>query len=253
MKSIKTKMIIAILSVFIVSFTVIIVNIGSNQGVINKSQSLLKDNYPSVKYSFAMLNILDELNLSLIIRKITTTDSLMHNDNLIKDSLLLFNFRQNIQLQQNNITEAGEKELTELLNNAFTNYEKGVYEEQYIKNQPAFNEKYTNLRSYILSIHNLNVELLESKNETIKGSAQRILKIQENVGIATLAILSVLLITLPMLLINPIDNLTARMIKFYKINFNKEIEIKTNHELEKLEAIFEKIVLETKSKESKTE
>jgi methionyl-tRNA synthetase len=49
-----------------------------------------------------------------------------------------------------------------------------------------------------------------------------------------------------MMLINPIDNLAARMMNFYKINFGKEIDLKTNHELEILEEIFEKIVLETK-------
>jgi len=252
MKRIKTKMMIAIFLVFIVSFTVLIINISSNQGVANNSKSLLQDNYPSVKYSFFMLNSLDELNTSLMMRKITELDSSVYN-NIVRDSLLLSDFRINLQLQQNNITEAGEKELTESLNNAFTKYEKGVYEKQYLKNLLAFNEKYSNLRAYILSIHDLNIELLESKNETIKSSANRILNIQEKVGIAALTILSVLLITLPMLLINPIDNLAARMMKFYKLHFNKEIEIKTNHELEKLEEIFEKIVLESKAKESDKE
>lgn len=252
MRRIKTKMMIAIFSVFIVSFTVLIINFSSNQHIANNSKSLLQDNYPSVKYSFSMLNILDELNTSLIMRKITMIDS-SEISITTEDSLLLSDFKQNLQLQKNNITETGEKELTESLNNAFTKYEKGVYEKQYLLNLPAFNERYNNLREYILSIHDLNIELLESKNETIKSSAHRILNIQEKVGIAALTILSVLLITLPMLLINPIDNLTVRMMNFYKTHFNKEIEIETNHELERLEEIFEKIVLESKAKESDKE
>lgn len=252
MKKIKTKMYIAAFSVFIIFFIVLMLNFGANQRIVNYSQSLLKDNYPSVKYSFSMLNSLDELNTSLIMRRIAMMDSSVYN-NVLRDSLLLSDFRINLQLQQNNITETGEKELAESLNNAFTNYEIGVYEKLYLKNLSAFNEKYSSLRAYILSIHNLNIELLESKNETIKSLANRILNIQEKVGIAALTILSVLLITLPMLLINPIDNLAARMMEFYKTNFNKEIEIGANHELEKLEEIFEKIVLESKAKESDKE
>ena len=42
------------------------------------------------------------------------------------------------------------------------------------------------------------------------------------------------------------------MITFYKTNFNKDIEIEANHELEKLEEIFEKIVMEAKSGQKET-
>jgi nitrate/nitrite-specific signal transduction histidine kinase len=149
-------------------------------------------------------------------------------------------------MQQNNITETGEKEMTESLEKAFLKYENSISEKEYLKNTDSYNEKYENLRQYILSIHDLNVQLLETKNENIKSSSQSVQKTQERVGIAALAILSILIIILPMMLINPIDNLAARMMNFYKINFGKEIDLKTNHELEILEEIFEKIVLETK-------
>ena len=252
MKRIKTKMYVAIFSVFIVSFIVLMLNIGANQHITNYSQSLLKDNYPSVKYSFTMLDILDELNSRLIHRKIKVDDSLNIDTSFSEDSILS-DFKQNLQMQQTNITETGEKELTESLLKAFQKYENSISEKEYLKNIESYNEKYENLRQYILSIHDLNIQLLESKNENIKSSSLRVQKIQEIVGIAALAILSILIITLPMMLINPIDNLAARMMQFYKINFNKEIDIKTNHELEKLEEIFEKIVLETKARKTDSE
>jgi len=253
MKRIRTKMYVAIFSVFIVSFIVLILNMGANQRIANYSQSLLKDNYPSVKYSFTMLNILDELNSRLIHRKLKADDSLSINTRFSEDSIILSDFKLNLQMQQNNITETGEKELTESLLKAFQKYENSISEKEYLKNIESYNEKFEGLRQYILSIHDLNVQLLESKNENIKSSSLRVQKIQERVGIAALAILSILIIILPMMLINPIDNLAARMMKFYKINFNKEIDIKTNHELEKLEEIFEKIVLETKVRKTDSE
>ncbi|MBN2598012.1 MAG: hypothetical protein JXR82_14655 [Marinifilaceae bacterium] len=239
-----------IILVFLVTFIVTMVNIGANQDMVNKSQLLLKNNYPSVKYSFLMLNILDELNNDLLRRNIIQMDSLLSDNNKTNDSVLLSNFRQILLLQLGNITEPGEKELTESLENAFEKYESGVKDKEFIKSLRAFNEKYEALRAYILSVHNLNIAMLESENELIKSSALRVLNIQEKVAIIGLTILCVLIILLPLMLIYPINSLYERMVDFYKSHFNKEIEIEANHELEKLEEIFEKIVLESKAKES---
>lgn len=252
MKRIKTKMIIAIFSVFLISFTVLMLNIGANQGVVHKSQSLIKDNYPSVKYSFELLKTLDAMNSNLVASQIIMIENISEDILQVQANNFLTAFENNLKLQQNNITEPGEQEITEALQKAFNKYSKSILKNEYRINYPAYHEKYQNLRKYIISIHDLNVTLLESKNETIKSSALRILNIQEKVGIAALIILCVLILTLPMMLINPIDKLTGRMIEFYKTNFNKDIVIESNHELEKLEEIFEKIVLETNSGKSKT-
>ncbi len=233
--------------VFLVSFAVLLINIGANQRIITKSQSLLKDNYPSVKYSFDMLRVLDELNSLLIspdmqVMDSTKLDSLNHFVNPYLEEL-----KDNFELQEQNITEPGEKELTESLRANFMVFQKSIDRKEFRNNYEAYLTKFFNLRDDILRIHSLNVNLLESKNEEINASASRIQNIQEKVGIAGLTILAILILFLPMFLINPIDKLTKRMMNFYKTNFNKEIEIKANHELEKLEEIFEKIVLETKS------
>lgn len=253
MKKIRTRMTFGIIMVALVAFIVSMINISSNNGMANMSQSLLKDNYPSVRYAFAMLNSIDKLNTELLLLKIGKEDSLLNDTNKINDSILLSDFRQNLQLQHDNITEPGEKELTESLQVAFDKYEKAVLNKEFIKNLPAYNEKFENLRAYILSIHKLNVTLLETKNEQIRTSALSTLNIQEKVSIIGLTVLCVLIILLPLSLINPINNLYERMVDFYKTHFNKEIEIEANHELEKLEEIFEKIVLESKAKESDKE
>ena len=122
---------------------------------------------------------------------------------------------------------------------------------EYSNNYQAYHEKYQNLREYILSIHDLNVSELEQKNEDIKCSALRVLNIQEKLGIVALTLLSILIFLVPFLLLTPINKLSDRMITFYKTNFNKDIDIKSNHELEKLEEIFEKIVLETSKPDQK--
>jgi signal transduction histidine kinase len=80
----------------------------------------------------------------------------------------------------------------------------------------------------------------------------RISNIHQKIGIIGLTILAIFVVLIPLFIINPINKLSNRMITFYKTNFNKDIEIEANHELEKLEEIFEKIVMEAKSGQKET-
>ncbi|MBN1181291.1 MAG: hypothetical protein JXB49_03320 [Bacteroidales bacterium] len=245
MKKIKTKLMFGILLVFIISYLIFMLNISSNHLVISKSESMLKDNYPSVKYSFSMLNDLDEINNLLVEINIGVSRE-AKIDSLLKD------FKTKLTLQNSNITETGEEQLTKVMNVNFLDFEKSIYDELYISNYPTYREKYLNLRQYILNIFYLNTKLLEEKNIEIKKEAVKIVNIQKNVGIVGLTILCILLVVLPMFVINPIDKLTKRMMDFYKTNFKKEIFIESNHELEKLEELFEKVVMEVnKNKEDK--
>lgn len=245
---IKTRMTIGLSLVFLVAFIVTLVNISSNQLIVNKSQSLLKHNYPSEKCSFTLLKTLDDLNTNLLHQKIAYSDSLMTNYTASNDSLLFSDFQKNLHLLMSNVAEPEEKEMVDALKTAFQKFEKGYANNEFIYNLPAFNQKYEALRAYVLSIHKLNENLLESKNEEINNSAISIKNIQNKVAILGLTILCVLIILLPLTLISPIDRLYARMTAFYKSHFNKEIEIENDNELGKLEEIFEKIVAEANNK-----
>jgi nitrate/nitrite-specific signal transduction histidine kinase len=252
MKKIHLRLIAGISAVFLVAYVVFMLNIGAIQIVVDRSLSLLKDNYPSVKYSFDMLHLLESVNTELLYLQIDKADSNSGTSIEQQTESNLLELQKQFDLQQNNVTEPGEKELTESLQRALIVYKKGINNLEYKTNSEAFREKYQNLREYILSIHDLNIALLETKNEEIKSSTQRIVKIQKNVGIVGLTILSIFILTIPYFLINPIDRLAARMIEFYKTSFNKDIEITKDNEVEKLEEIFEQIVRETQSERYKT-
>jgi methyl-accepting chemotaxis protein len=244
MNKIRTKLTVGILIVFLISYAVFIQNIGVNQLVVRDSQSLLTDNYPSVKYSFNMLHLLESVNVQLLSTQYYNSDS-----NTIEKTQLFINddlseLQKQLELQQSNITEPGERELTESLHKALIRYQQGIYHNEYETDFNAYLEKYENLKEYILNIHDLNISLLEIKNEEIRSSTSRILKVQKNVGTVGLAILGISIVIIPFFLLNPIDRLTERMTNFYKTNFNKDIDFKKHNELEKLEEIFEKIVME---------
>lgn len=250
MKKIRTKLIVGMILVFLVSYVIFMVDLATNQRIVAKSTSLLNDNYPSVKYSFDMLTMLDDFN------NILTESNLVNEFAANPDSIQkVINYsikqiEQNILLQNDNITEPGEKQLTSSLNNAFYKFSASISVSEYNTNYQAYKQKYLNLREDILNIHKLNVTLLENKNEEIKQSALKISNIQEKAGIIGLTILAILIIIIPYLLIGPIDKLSNRMIDFYKEKFNKEITIKKNHELERLEDIFEQVVSETNSQKN---
>lgn len=248
MKKIKTKLMIGILILFLISFTVFMLNITSNQHVVKKSQSLLKDNYPSIKFMHEMLQIVDLCNEMILETKLANNQS-ENFENTFENLNPYFNeFDSLLNQQKANVTEKGEQHLTQLLQSGYQKYKESIKNNETEMNFEVYKEKYLSLRETILNIYDLNINVLEQKNIEIQTNTAQILKIQERVGIVGLAILCILLVVLPFYLINPIDKLTMRMHQFYKDNFNEDITIESDHELEKLEEIFEKIVLKQTGK-----
>lgn len=249
MKKIRTKLILGISIIFIISTAITVLNMGSNNRIANYSGSLLEDNYPSVIYSFEMLRTLDEINNRLLEIKIDN-DSLP--DSLYQQLSAKFSKLDTLlSKQEANITETGEDELTVILINSYKKYKQSIAEQELIYQYPNYKEKYNEFRRHILLIRTLNISELEKKNNQIKKSADKTRDVQETAGIMGLLILGILITLLPVIIINPIDNLSKRLKIFYQEKFNKEIELETNHELEKLEQLFEKIVEEVENKNEK--
>jgi len=256
MKRIKTKLMLGTGVIFILSYLILVVNMGANQSVMNKSKSLLVDNYPSVKHSFDMLKILNELNNLLHVNTYQqnfndTTGTLSFQINS-----LLNEFEENLGVQLTNITEAGEDELTQSLQGAYlelkgflsTFTRKGRFD------RATYRVIYNNLKGDILSIYNLNIKVLENKNREIREKSMRIIKIQKDIGIIGLALLAIMIIILPSFIINPINRLAERLKKFYKENFNTEIKVENDNELAVLEELFEQIAVEfSKTEKSRTD
>ncbi len=250
MKKIKTKMMFGIALIFIVSYLILLFNFGANQKISEQSKSLLEDNYTSVKYCFDMLRIIDEIHSAyneVLINK-TKVDTCNIKKIAINSNKLFSEFDSLLTLQMNNITEKGEQYLSQSLKTSYNKIKTLANDSIKNFNYEVYKLLYTNAKQNILDIHDLNSVLLEQKNKDIKHSAVSTMNTQKNVGIIGLTILGILIVFIPWILIRPIDKLTYRMIEFYKQNFNQTIEIKANHEIEKLEEMFKKIVLEFNKK-----
>ncbi len=241
MKKIKTKLMIGVGIVFFVSYSVMMINIGTNQKIINKSGELLESNYASLQYAYDMLNILDGIHH-------TITSGLIDSSE-VNQTFAVFenmkNLEQIIELQKSNITEPGELQITQRLERNYDTFKSALTSINKELNFENYSRLYQNLRENIVEIYDMNSQSLENKNSAITKDAGQILQLQKNVGIVGLTLLAILIVFLPLYLIRPLDKLTARLINVYEEAFNKEVVLQKGHELEKLEEIIEKIIEET--------
>ena len=241
MKKIKTKLMIGIGIIFLISYGVMMINIGTNQRIINKSGELLESNYTSLQYAYEMLNLLDQINLSIA--------SDFADDQLEKNTFAVFEnlkkLEQLIELQKNNITEAGELQITQRLERTYNIFNAAMTSVNTELNFDNYSRLYRDFRENIVEIYDMNSQSLENKNNTITKDAEHILQLQKNVGIVGLTLLAILIVFIPLYLIHPLDKLTIRLIDVYEKAFNKEVVLQKGHELEKLEEIIEKIIEET--------
>ncbi|MDA3929754.1 MAG: hypothetical protein PF541_12445 [Prolixibacteraceae bacterium] len=244
MKSIKTKFMMITGAIFLVSYIVLVLNLGSNSKIALQSSSLLKDNYPSVKYSFTMLDALERWNG--MVNRVVVGDSILQSALMSESKLFYERFEEALKLQGENITETGEGELTQILDNTYSRFKASNEQKVFLTNYTSYNLAYLHLRESIVNIQSLNVKVLEKKNAQINESSTRIANIQQKIGIAALVVLCFLTFFLPYVLINPVEKLTNRLMAIYRKDFNKEIKLEKKHEIDNLEEVLNKILQEVK-------
>jgi two-component system, NtrC family, sensor histidine kinase KinB len=245
MRRIKTKLMIGIGIIFLISYSMMMVNIGTNQSIVNKSDSLLTSNYASLKYSFQMLQVLNDVNV--IVAQGLSEDSVAGQTLQIIEKLNTL--EEPLKLQTENITESGELQLTNHLQKSFEAFRHYLVAREKPFYWNEYNLHYQQVREDILEIYRMNALSLEEKNDAIKNYAQHVLSLQKNVGIVGLALLCLLLVFLPVYLLKPVDHLVWKLKRVYEKGFKKELMLKKGHELKQLEDIVEKIVSEFKSKD----
>jgi methyl-accepting chemotaxis protein len=247
MRKIKTKLMIGIGVIFLISYAIMMVNIGTNQSIVKKSDELLTSNYASLKHTFQMLRLLNDVNI--IVAQGLSEDSVARFTLSIIERLE--KFEEPLKQQTENITEPGELQLTNNLTKSFEAFRHYLIAREQPFQWQNFNQLFEEVRENILEIYQMNALSLEEKNDIIKNHAQYVLTLQKNVGIVGLALLCVLLIFLPLYLLRPIDHLIWRLKELYQKRFNKKLKLKKGHEMKQLEDIIEKIMDEIKNQNEK--
>lgn len=167
------------------------------------TQNILVANYNTLNYSRSMLIALDE-DLS--------------NPNNIKK------FSENLQKQKNNITEIGEKELTEKVSEDFEKLKKNVEE----------HDLYIVIRKDLTDIMMLNMQAIERKSNVAKQTAETATLWISLTGCFCFLIAFSSLINLPGNIANPIKELSESIKQIAAKNYKERVHFEGHNEFGEL-------------------
>lgn len=164
-----------------------------------ESKAIVKANYETLNYSREMLNELDSLS---------------------KNEKGLEQFEKNLQLQENNITEPGEKEMTASLRKNFKVLkEKGISDSLLLL-----------IRKDISQIMKVNLQAIDKKNKAAQRSAENAKTIITIILTLCLLIGFTFIFNFPSLVASPIANLTEAIKAIANKNYGERIHMNRKDE-----------------------
>jgi len=198
-KSIKSKIALGIGLLFALLFAVSIVAIVFINLLSSKTEKLLAANYNTIRYCSEMSYAINDINTS---------------------PATLGRFEANLKLQENNITEAGEKEVTQQLRYYFERIKKGDHDPSILH---EINQK-------IYDIYIINQGALERKNINALSTATT-----AKMWLTILATIFVLFsfslaVNFPGYIANPVRMLTEGIKEIAQRNYEKRIYIDNKDE-----------------------
>jgi len=234
---IRTKVLFGILFLFLEFVLIGALSIYYISSIKYSSEMMIKNNYWSVHYSENMIQAIDETN--------TAVNSLFLNKQYHNDKANLtvsFNkFEENLNLEEKNITEFGEKELVQSIRQNYLKY-KTLVMEQKIDNiadkvnyysvnvLPLANE----LRAKIFTVSTLNMQSIVQKNQSVNEMIRRIYKNMSIVMAICFLITFSFMINFPNYIAGPIKKITESIKEITNSNFKSRITITSKDEFKEL-------------------
>jgi signal transduction histidine kinase len=194
--AIKLKTKIALGGVFLFALLILVgaVSFYYLNRLSEESKAIIKANYETLNYSREMLNELDSLN---------------KNKNDVE------RFEKNLQLQESNITEQGEKELTILLRKNFNSLkDKGVSDSLQLL-----------IRRDISQIMQINLQAIDKKNQAAQKSAEKAKTIITIILTVCILIGFTFIFNFPSLVASPIAKLTEAIKAIANKNYGERIHM----------------------------
>ena len=195
---IKTKLNLGVGLLFLMIIILSLVSAFYIFSIKKDTENILKANYNTLEYSRNMLLSLDEIS----------TDA----DHAI------ITFKKNLLNQTKNITESGEKKVTDNLKENFTLLEKNTADEA-VKTQ---------IRRDIFAIMKLNLDAIKQKSDVAKRTAETANFSIAIVGTLCFLIAFNLLVNLPNNIASPIKELTLSIKEIANKNYSERVHF-TNH------------------------
>ena len=137
-------------------------------------------------------------------------------------------FEANLAKQQSNITEIGEKELTEKLTSDFEKLKISFYDSAIIKS----------IRQDITDIMLLNMQAIQTKNNIAEATADKSIFWVSLIGAGCFLIAFILLVNLPGNIANPIKELTKSIHEIAQQNYSERVYFEERDEFGELATSF---------------
>ncbi len=202
---IKMKITLGVGFLFLLIIILSVVGIKFANQISGETQNILADNYKSIEYSRAMLIALDKLKFS--------------ND-------AIYNFENNLKLQQQNVTETGEERAT---NNLTTNFEK-LKTNDIQRNMPTDTSLLLSIRENLADIMLLNMEAIQGKSEIAKQTANTATVVLSVIGTLCFVLAFTLLVNLPANIADPINELTQSVKEIAEENYSQRVYFEEHNE-----------------------
>jgi two-component system, NtrC family, sensor histidine kinase KinB len=201
---IKTKLSLGLAFLFGVVVLISVLSIIYLNRISNDSKEILKDNYESLEYFHQMNRALESGNL--------------------------VSFRKTLELQEANVTENGEKELTAQLRVQFEELEKDT--------ASVFKTHGHDIRSTLNSLTEINLQALLRKNEVAQATVKNALTFIGIIGSICFLVTLTFIVNFPGYIANPIQELTAGIKEITNKNYDERLNFKSGDEFGSLADAF---------------
>jgi len=203
----KTKLSFGLSFLFIVILTFGVMSIFYIHRLSNDEEKILKNNYESLEYDNNMLKALEQIPQN-------------------KNAVAIF--ESNLVKQENNITEVGEKEATELVRKNFTE----------LLADPSDLSNYTDIRQSIHTINDLNQQAILRKNAVAKKTTEDIIFWLTIIFTILTLIALVIVVNFPAIISHPIKALAEGIQSIANKDYSKRIHLKQEDEFGNLANAF---------------
>jgi two-component system, NtrC family, sensor histidine kinase KinB len=173
------------------------------------AEVILKDNYESLNYTRSMRSVLDNGDLLL-----------GNNQHL---------FEKALRLEENNVTEHGEKDLVISLRRSFEQYKLSKQDDKVLERL---------IRTTLQKIDDINMAAIVRKNESAKSSIENTVVLLQLVGAFTFLVLFSFSVNFPGFVAGPLRELMVAINEISNKNYNQRLTFKSNDEFAELSTAF---------------
>ena len=209
---IKTKLTLGVGLLFLLILLLVFVGAKYIHALKSDTENILMTNYNTLEYAGNMLSALEEKNAKSFDK-----------------------FELNLQKQEKNISEIGEKETTQELRNYFNGYKSNKSDSSATLTASSL---LPFIRQEILKIMEMNMQAIQRKSNVAKETANTATLWIAVVGTLCFVIAFTLLINLPSNIANPIQELTESIKRIAARNYSERVHFESHSEFGELARSF---------------